>query len=95
MFVVVGFLCNCSWSFVSTVVGLLCIVFYLVCIFVTSCVLFCCVHIAVLHMLVAGLLARNQYPEGPVTGHLDTGFSWFPFVYKQMLLHAPRVALLT
>ena len=26
----------------------------------------------------AGLLARSRYPEGPVTGHLDTGFSWFP-----------------
>jgi len=26
----------------------------------------------------AGLLARSQYSEGPVIGHLDTGFSWFP-----------------
>jgi len=25
----------------------------------------------------AGLLARSQYLEGPATGHLDTGFSWF------------------
>ena len=33
----------------------------------------------------AGLLARSQYPEGPVTGHLDTGLSWFPCVYKRML----------
>jgi len=32
----------------------------------------------------AGLLARSQYPEGPATGHLDTGFSWFPCVYKRM-----------
>jgi len=39
------------------------------------------VCIAVL-TLDAGLLARSQYPEGPVTGHLDTGFSWFPCVYK-------------
>ena len=31
------------------------------------------------------LLARSQYPEGPATGHLDTGFSWFPCVYKRML----------
>jgi len=30
----------------------------------------------------AGLLARSQYPEGPATGHLDTGFSLFPCVYK-------------
>jgi hypothetical protein len=33
----------------------------------------------------AGLLARSQNPEGPATGHLDTGFSWFPCVYKRML----------
>ena len=26
----------------------------------------------------AGLLARSQYLEGPATGHLNTGFSWFP-----------------
>jgi len=25
--------------------------------------------------LVAGLLVRSQYPEGPATGHLGTGFS--------------------
>ena len=28
----------------------------------------------------AGLLAISQYSEGPATGHLDTGFSWFPCV---------------
>jgi hypothetical protein len=33
----------------------------------------------------AGLLAKSQYSEGPATGHLDTGVSWFPCVYKQML----------
>jgi hypothetical protein len=32
------------------------------------------VCIAVL-TLDAGLLARSQYPEGPATSHLDTGFS--------------------
>jgi hypothetical protein len=37
----------------------------------------------------AGLLARSQYLEGPVTGHLDTGFSWFPCVYKRMLRWFP------
>jgi len=36
--------------------------------------------IAVSHTLVAGLPARSQYPEGPATGHLSTGFSWFPCV---------------
>ena len=33
----------------------------------------------------AGLLARSPYPASPATGHLDTGFSWFPCVYKRML----------
>ena len=62
---------NCSRYFVHCY-------YYLVCIFVTACVLFYCVCIAVLHTLVAGLLARSQYPEGPATGHLGTGFPWFP-----------------
>ena len=43
----------------------------------------------------AGLLARSQYPEGPATGHLDTGFSWFPCVYKQMLRWFPRFQVAT
>ena len=33
----------------------------------------------------AGLLTKIQYPEGPATGHLDTGFSWFLSVYKRLL----------
>jgi hypothetical protein len=37
----------------------------------------CTVCIAVL-TLDAGLLASSQYPGGPATGHLDTGFSLFP-----------------
>jgi hypothetical protein len=55
---------------------------YLMCIVILSvCVVFLCVR-AVLTVLMfhldAGLLARSQYPEGPaLTGHLDTGFSWF------------------
>jgi hypothetical protein len=39
----------------------------------------------------AGLLARSQYPEGPATGYLDTGFSWFPRVVKQMLRWFPTL----
>ena len=43
----------------------------------------------------AELLARSQYSEGPKTGHLDTGFSWFPCVYKQMLRRLPRFQVAT
>jgi len=53
------------------------------------------VCIAVLHTVVAGLLARSQYPEGPLTGHLDTCFSWFPCVYKQILRRFPRLQVAT
>jgi len=40
--------------------------------------------------LVAELLSSGQGPEGPATGHLDTGFSWFPCVQEQMLRWSPR-----
>ena len=43
----------------------------------------------------AGLLARSQYSEVPATGHFDTGFSWFPCVYKQMLRRFPRFQVVT
>jgi len=43
----------------------------------------------------SGLLARSQYSEGPTTGHLDTGFPWFPLVYKQMLRWFPRFQVAT
>jgi hypothetical protein len=47
------------------------------------CVVFLSV-LAVLTVLMfyldAGLLASSQCPEGPVMGHLGTGFSWFPCV---------------
>ena len=43
----------------------------------------------------AELLARSQYSEGPATGHVDTGFPWFPCVYKQMLRWLPRFQVAT
>ena len=67
----------------------------LVCIVVILCVFaVLCVCTAVF-TLDAGLLARSQYSEGPATGHLDTGFSWFPCVYKQMLRWFPRFQVAT
>jgi len=66
----------------------------LVCIVVTLCVVvilcvYCCFTFD------AGLLARNQYPEGPATSHLDTGFSWFLCVYKRMLRWFPSFQVAT
>jgi hypothetical protein len=64
---------------------------YLMCICCISCVfvvlLMCICYTVCIAVLTldAGLLDRSQYPEGPATGHLDTGFSWFPSVYKRML----------
>ena len=62
----------------------------------------CLSHLYLLHYvciavltLDAGLLARSQYPEGPAIGHLDTGFSWFPCVYKRMLRWFPRLQVAT
>jgi len=42
-----------------------------------------------------GLLARSQYSESPATGHLDTVFSLFPCVYKQMLRWFPTFQVAT
>jgi hypothetical protein len=49
----------------------------------------------VVFTLDAGLLAVSQYSEGPATRQLDTGFSWFPCVYKQMLRRFPRFQVAT
>ena len=75
----------------------------LVCIVVVSYVYFCqlmcivvlCMYCCIIYVLLfftldAELPARCQYSKGPATGHLDTGFSWLPCVYKQMLRWFPR-----
>jgi hypothetical protein len=60
----------------------------------SSVYLLYCVCIVALS-LDAGLLARSQYPEGPATGHLDTGFSWFPCDNKRMLRWFPSFQVAT
>ena len=64
---------------------LVCIVVVVFCVFLSSYVYLLYPVCTVVFTLDAGLLAISQYSEGPATGHLDIGFSWFPFVYKQML----------
>ena len=55
----------------------MCIVVVVLCVLLSYVYLLYYVCIGVF-TLDAGLLAISQYSEGPATGHLDTGFSWFP-----------------
>ena len=55
----------------------MCIVVVVFCVLLSYVYLLYYVCVAVF-TLDAGLLDRSQYPEGPATGHIDTGFSWFP-----------------
>jgi len=82
------FLCNCWWLTVCVVVVFLCVLL------LSYVYLLYCVGIA-FFTLDAGLLARSQYSEGPATGHLDTGFSWFPCSQKQMLRWFTRFQVAT
>ena len=75
--------------------SLVCIVVVFLRVMLSSYVyLLYCVCIVVF-TLDAGLLARSQYSEGPATGHLDTGFSRFPSVYKQTLRWFPTFQVAT
>ena len=94
-------LCNCCWLTVCTVVVDLCVLLsyvYLYCVCVCVWIFFFLLYFTLLYFtLNAGLLATGQYSEGPVTGHLDTGFcfSWFPCAQKQMLRWLPRFQVAT
>jgi len=66
------------------------IVVVVLCVLLSSYVYLLYYVCIVVFTLDVGLLARSQYSEGPTTGHLDTGFSWFPCFYKQTLRRFPR-----
>ena len=57
---------------------LVCIVVVFLCVLLSSYVYLLYYECSAVFTLDAGLLARSQYSEGPSTGHLDKGFSWFP-----------------
>ena len=73
----------------------MCTVVVVLCVLLSSYVYLLYYVCIAVFILDAGLLARSQYSEGPATGHLDTGFSWFPCVYKQMLRWFPRLQVAT
>jgi hypothetical protein len=65
-------------------------------VYLLYCVLSICFTVCIdVFTLDAGLLSRSQYSEGPATGHLDIGFSWFPCVFKQMLRWFPTFQVAT
>jgi len=78
------------------VVGWPCVLLLVVLFVLLSCYVYLLYYVCIaVFTLDAGLLARNQYSEGPATGHLDTGFSWFPCVHKQMLRWFPKFQVAT
>ena len=104
-------MCVCVLLFLVCIVVLVCIVFSCLLCIVVSClvcivvVVLCVLLSSYVYLLYyvciavftldAGLLARSQYSKGPATGHHDTGFSWFPCVYKQMLRWFPTFQVAT
>jgi len=72
-----------------------CIVVVVLCVLLSSYVYFLYSVCIAVFTLDVGLLARCQYSEGPATGYFDTGFSWFPCVYKQMLRCFPTSQVTT
>ena len=73
----------------------MCIVAVVLCVLLSSYVYLLYYVCIAIFTLDAGLMARSQYSEGPVAGHLDTGFSWFPCVYKQVLRWFPKFQVAT
>jgi len=74
---------------------LVCIVVVVLCVLLSSYVYLLYYVCIAVFILDAGLLARCQYSEGPATGHLDTGFSWFPCAVKQILRWFPTFQVAT
>jgi len=85
----------CSCVVCIVVSCIVCTVVVVLCVLLSSYVYLLYYVCIAVFTLDAGLLARSQYSEGPATGHLDTGFSRFPCVYKQMLRWFPTFQVTT
>jgi len=85
--------CSCLVCIIVVVLCVLLLVF--LCVLLSSYVYLLYYVCIAVFTLDAGLLARSQYSEVPATGHLDTGFSWFPCVYKQILRWFPTFQVAT
>ena len=88
-------MCCCSCLACIVVVVLCILLLVVLCVLLSSYVYLLYYVCITVFALDAGLLARSQYSEGPATGHLDTGFSWFLCVYKQMLRRFPTFQVAT
>jgi hypothetical protein len=104
--IVCVYCCSCLVCIVVVVcvycVVVLCVLCSLVCIVVVVLCVLLSSYVHLLHYvciaiftLDAGLLGSSQYSEGPATGHLHTGFSRFPSVYKQTLRRFPTFQVAT
>ena len=72
-------LCVYCCSCLVCIVVVLCVLLLVVlCVLLSSYVYLLYYVCIAVFTLDAGLLARSQYSEGPATGHLNSGFSWFP-----------------
>ena len=83
----VQFFLNCNFS--------ICIVVIVCIVVIFSALVVLCVWALLIHYDYISSRTRGQGPEGPETGHLDTGFSWFPCVQEQMLRWFPRCQVAT
>jgi len=79
----------CCSRLVCIVAVVLCVL--LLCVLLSSYMCLLYYVCTAVFTLDAGLLASSQYSEDPATGHLDTGFSRFPCVYKQNAEMVPNI----
>ena len=78
------------WLVCFAVSCLVCTVVVVLCVLLSSYVYLLYYVCIAVFTLDAGMVARSRYSECLVTGHLNTGISWFPCVYKVMLRWFPR-----